>query len=165
MGVSGQRPGPLYPVKDIWYALYRRLGGLQSRSGRVRKISALPGFDPSTVQPVANSYVTTPVDIRWCKTAHVWNVYQQYWVLSKSGYSQAEWMCCNIENDVTPRVTLTHGYSRLLHHYHLRAHILTVEVQHSDTPVTSFMTFWILVHFLDNFIDFHVLLLLCIILI
>jgi hypothetical protein len=30
------------------------LGGSQGRSGRVRKISPLPGFDPRTVQPVAS---------------------------------------------------------------------------------------------------------------
>jgi hypothetical protein len=34
------------------YQLYRRLGGPQSRSGRVRKTSPPPGFDPRTVQPV-----------------------------------------------------------------------------------------------------------------
>jgi hypothetical protein len=32
----------------------KRLGGTQSRSGKVRKI--LPGFDPRTVQPVASDY-------------------------------------------------------------------------------------------------------------
>jgi hypothetical protein len=36
--------------------LYRRLGGPQDRSGRVRKISPPPGFDPRTVQPVASRY-------------------------------------------------------------------------------------------------------------
>jgi hypothetical protein len=30
--------------------------GPQGRSGRVRKISPLPGFDPRTVQPVASNY-------------------------------------------------------------------------------------------------------------
>jgi len=35
---------------------YRRLGGPQSRSGRVRKISLPPGFDPRTVQPVTSRY-------------------------------------------------------------------------------------------------------------
>jgi hypothetical protein len=34
----------------------RRLGGPQSRSAQVRKISPLPGFDPRTVQPVASCY-------------------------------------------------------------------------------------------------------------
>jgi hypothetical protein len=31
-------------------------GGAQDRSGRVRKISHPPGFDPRTVQPVATRY-------------------------------------------------------------------------------------------------------------
>jgi len=38
------------------YPLYRRLGWSQGRSGRVRKISPPPGFDPRTVQPVASCY-------------------------------------------------------------------------------------------------------------
>ena len=37
------------------YPLYRRLGGPQGRSGQVRNISSPPGFDPRTVQPVAQS--------------------------------------------------------------------------------------------------------------
>jgi hypothetical protein len=36
--------------------LYRRLGGPQGRSERLRKISPPPGFDPRTVQPVASRY-------------------------------------------------------------------------------------------------------------
>ena len=56
-GVGGQRhaPAALAPGKT-WYPLCRRLGGPQSRSGRVRKISPPPGFDPRTVQPVASRY-------------------------------------------------------------------------------------------------------------
>jgi hypothetical protein len=38
------------------YPMYRRMGGPQARSGRVRKISPTPGFDPRTFEPVANSY-------------------------------------------------------------------------------------------------------------
>jgi hypothetical protein len=38
------------------YPLYRRMGGPQDQSGRVRKISPTPGFDPRTVQPVASLY-------------------------------------------------------------------------------------------------------------
>ena len=34
--------------------LHRRLGGSQGCSGRVRKMSPPPGFDPRTVQPVAS---------------------------------------------------------------------------------------------------------------
>ena len=57
MGVGGQRhaPAALPPGKSR-YPLYRRLGGPQGRSGRVRKISPPPGFDPRTFQPVASRY-------------------------------------------------------------------------------------------------------------
>ena len=60
MGMGGQRHAPttLNPGKTR-YPLYRRLGGPQGRSGRVRKISPpphQPGFDPRTVQPVASRY-------------------------------------------------------------------------------------------------------------
>ena len=49
-------PRPLYLREKIRYPSYRRLGGPQGRSGRVRKISPPPGFDPRTVQPVASRY-------------------------------------------------------------------------------------------------------------
>jgi hypothetical protein len=52
MRVGGQRhaPAALTPGKTR-YPLYKRLGGPQSLSGRVRKISPPQGFDPRTVQP------------------------------------------------------------------------------------------------------------------
>jgi hypothetical protein len=55
--VGGQHhaPAALPPVKTR-YPLYRRLSGPQGRSGRVRKISPPPGFDPRTVQPVVSYY-------------------------------------------------------------------------------------------------------------
>jgi hypothetical protein len=42
------------------------LGGLQGRSGLVRKISPLPGFDPRIVQPVASRYTNWTVPARKC---------------------------------------------------------------------------------------------------
>jgi hypothetical protein len=42
--------------KEARYRMYRRLGGSQCRSARVRKISPPPGFDSRTVQPVASRY-------------------------------------------------------------------------------------------------------------
>jgi hypothetical protein len=56
--VGGQRhaPATLTPGKTR-YPLCRRLGGLQGRSGRVRKISPPKGFDPRTVQPMASRYI------------------------------------------------------------------------------------------------------------
>jgi hypothetical protein len=52
MGVGSQRhvPAALPPGKTR-YPLYRRLGGPQGQSGRVRKISPSPGFGPRAVQP------------------------------------------------------------------------------------------------------------------
>ena len=47
------------------YPLYRRLGGPQGRSGRVRKISPPPGFDPRTSQPVASRYTDWAIAAAW----------------------------------------------------------------------------------------------------
>jgi len=44
---GGQRHAPTaLPPGKTWYPLYRRVGGPQGRSGRVRKIFTPPGFDP-----------------------------------------------------------------------------------------------------------------------
>jgi hypothetical protein len=56
-GVGGQRNAPVaLPPGKTRYPLYRRLGGSQSRSGQVRKISPSTGFDHRTLQPVASRY-------------------------------------------------------------------------------------------------------------
>jgi hypothetical protein len=55
VGGQGQALTALLPGKTR-YPLYRRLGGSQSRSGRVRKISPPVEFDPRTIQPVASRY-------------------------------------------------------------------------------------------------------------
>ena len=56
LGWSTPRPGRFTPGKETRHPLYRRLGGPQGRSGRVRNISPPPEFDPRTVQPVASRY-------------------------------------------------------------------------------------------------------------
>jgi hypothetical protein len=59
MEVGGLRHAPAaLPPGKTQYPLYRRLGGPQSRSEQVRKISPPPGFDPRTVQPVASNQLT-----------------------------------------------------------------------------------------------------------
>jgi hypothetical protein len=64
--VGGQHHAPAaLPPGKTRYALYRRLGGPQGRSGRVRKISPPPGFDPRTVQPVVNRYTDSYPDHTW----------------------------------------------------------------------------------------------------
>jgi len=65
MEVGAQRHAPAaLPPGKTRYSFYRRLGGTQGRSGRVRKISPPPGFDPQTVQPVYRlSYSESPFTI------------------------------------------------------------------------------------------------------
>ena len=61
---SASRPGRSLPPGKTRYPLNRRLGRPQGRSGKVRKISPPPGFDPRTVQPVASrstDYATRPI--------------------------------------------------------------------------------------------------------
>jgi len=53
---SLSRPGHYLPPGKTRYPLYRRMGGPQDRSGKVRKISPPPGFDPRTVQPITSRY-------------------------------------------------------------------------------------------------------------
>ena len=56
-GGWSSRPGRFTPRGKIRYPQYRRLGGPEGRSGRVRKISPPPPwFDPRTAQPVASHY-------------------------------------------------------------------------------------------------------------
>jgi hypothetical protein len=55
MGGQSHASAALPPGKTR-YPFYGRLGGPQGRSGRVRKISPPPGFDPHIVQPVASHY-------------------------------------------------------------------------------------------------------------
>jgi hypothetical protein len=55
MGLDDQRHSPaVLPPGETLYPLYRRLGGPQGRSERVRKILLSPGFDPRTVLPIVN---------------------------------------------------------------------------------------------------------------
>jgi hypothetical protein len=75
--VVNPTPGHFTSGKESQYPLYRRLGGPQGRSGRVRKISFPPGFDSQTIQPVAGRftdygtlaqikfrYVTNPLEMQ-----------------------------------------------------------------------------------------------------
>jgi hypothetical protein len=59
-----RRPGRFTPGKKTQYALYRRLCEPQSWSGRMRKISSPPGFDPPTFQPVASRWTDWAIPAR-----------------------------------------------------------------------------------------------------
>jgi len=63
VGVQRHTPAAL-PQGKTQFPLYRRLVGPQNRSGRVRKISPPPGFDPRTVQPVTSRYTGPHRDAR-----------------------------------------------------------------------------------------------------
>ena len=55
---------PLYPWEKTRYPLYKSLGRPQGLSGRVRKVSPAPGFDPRNVQPVASRYTDWAIPVR-----------------------------------------------------------------------------------------------------
>ena len=56
MDIGGQRHAPAaLPPEMTQYPLYKRLGGPQGQSERLRNISHSPGFDSRTVEPVSQS--------------------------------------------------------------------------------------------------------------
>jgi hypothetical protein len=72
-GVFVQRQDPAaLPPGMTRYPFYRRVGGPQGRSGRVRKISPPPGFDTRTVQPVASRYIDWAIPThRHCESGNL----------------------------------------------------------------------------------------------
>jgi hypothetical protein len=63
--MDGQSHAPVdLPPGKTRYPLYRRLRWPQGRSGMLRKITPPPGFDPRTVQPVANPYTASAIPAR-----------------------------------------------------------------------------------------------------
>jgi hypothetical protein len=55
-GWTTPRPGRFTTKEDTRYPVYKRLGGPQSQSGRVRTILHPVGFDPLTVKAVVSCY-------------------------------------------------------------------------------------------------------------
>jgi len=88
MEVGGQRHVPATSaLGKTRYPLYRRLGGPQGQSGWVRKILPPPGFNPWTVQLVANCYPGPPIlpsrsvnshstELQWVCESTVWGPWQ-----------------------------------------------------------------------------------------
>jgi hypothetical protein len=67
-GVGGQHhASTTLPPGTTMYPLYRRIVETQGRSGRVRKILSLLGFDPRTTQPLASRYID------WAIQVHILN--------------------------------------------------------------------------------------------
>ena len=66
-GVGGQcHASAILPPGKTQYSLYTRLGVLQDRSGRVRKISPPTGIRSSDVQPVASRYTDYAIPALQC---------------------------------------------------------------------------------------------------
>jgi len=79
MGMGGQRHAPAaLPSGKTRYPLYRRLGGPQGCSGRVRKILLPPGFDPRPAQPVASRY--TGCDIAAHRVIYVYVFFFKWFI-------------------------------------------------------------------------------------
>ena len=82
--MGGQRHTPTaLPPGKTRYTLYRRLGGPQGLSGRVRNILPPPGFDPRTVQPVASRYTDCAIAAHWNHWSnvvilHIFNQYSDF---------------------------------------------------------------------------------------
>ena len=71
MGMGGQRHAPAaLPLGKTQYPLYWRLGGPPCGSGRVRKISPQPEFDPQAVQPVASRYTDYAIPALYLRIVH-----------------------------------------------------------------------------------------------
>ena len=85
--MDGQRHVPTtLPREKTWYRrLYRKLGGLQSRPRRVRKISLPPGFDPRTVQPVASRYTDWAIPVHRRSLVYTVQEMQDYDIFEHSG--------------------------------------------------------------------------------
>jgi len=90
-------PPAVVPPGKTRYPLYRRLGGTLGRSGRMRKNSLAPGFNPPTVQPVASRYTD------WAIPAHILiHAVAWFWLmLLASGSVEATegWQRCCLKGD------------------------------------------------------------------
>jgi hypothetical protein len=80
MGLGVQRHSlATLPPGKTRYPLYRRLGVPQERSGRVRKISPPPGFDPRTIQPVASRYTDCAIPAPSDQSSTMTKLNMEYW--------------------------------------------------------------------------------------
>jgi hypothetical protein len=104
MWVGGQRhPLAAFPPGKNQYPLYRWLGGPQSQSGLVRKISPPPGFDPWTVHPITSRYTDWAILAHWraCKEGKV-----LVWSICSSTHSHRQHWTCQLHITV---YTLQHN--------------------------------------------------------
>ena len=85
--MGGQRHAlAVLPPGKTRYPLYGMLGGLQGRSGRVRKIGPPPGLDPRIVQQVAIHYTDWAIPAHLGQGAHLKVTNDISFRVSKSSY-------------------------------------------------------------------------------
>ena len=93
---SAARSGRTLPQGKTRYPLYRMLGGPQGRSGRA-EILAPPGFDPQTVQPVAQSLYRLSYPAHRMPNVTSQNYQQKQATLEKLGWRDS---CADASNFV-----------------------------------------------------------------
>ena len=110
MEVGGPRNAPAaLPPGKTRYPLYWRLGGPQGRFGRVWKISPTPGFDPRTVQPVANRYTD------WTLPSHSQNSHLVYKTFID--FRSWNWLrSCNWKHRLSPTAHARNAYHQVTNH-------------------------------------------------
>ena len=101
-GVINTTSRPLEPQENSPNPLYRRLGGPQGRSGRVRKISPPQKFYPWTTQPVASRYTDCAIAVQKILSYSI-----RIWGRGKGPragcYKNAELLaCCNTGRLIIP---------------------------------------------------------------
>jgi len=135
------------------YTLYRRLGGPQDQSGRVRKISPLQGFDPRTVQPVASRYTDWAIRplpkqvgvfmcyVRGiagyidCRNVTVWVTHTSH---THTHHTHTHTPHTHTHTPHTPHHTHTHHTPHPHHtHTHTTPHTQTQHTTHTHTHTTT----------------------------
>jgi hypothetical protein len=101
MGWVVNAPAALPPGKTQ-YPLCRRLGGPQDRSGRVRKISPPPGFDPRTVQPAENRYTDWAITAQFfSECGHTHSTHRVRYVQGQPNTVCEKWAKCRMQFRLT----------------------------------------------------------------
>jgi hypothetical protein len=80
LGVQGHTPAALPPEKTR-YLLYRRLRGLQGRSGPMGKIRTSLGFDSRNFQLVASRYNDWATQAHMLRISAIYRTYLRYDIL------------------------------------------------------------------------------------
>ena len=145
-------PRPVYPRE-----LYRRLGGLQGKSGRARKISLPPGFDPRTWYRLRMRIISQlcifrgivlkpngpatldPISLRlMCTILELRMVFRTYWICT-SRYSKRTQSISN--HLYTNHLYANHLYTNHLYTNHLYTNHLYANHLYTSAHFTYYLSF------------------------